>query len=78
MVTWYTGEGYEFKYQDIIDIINQHTLSGGTVYIGTDSFLTKKECVFATAICLHGGDLTGGRYFIQKSKASAEKFKVLL
>mgnify|MGYP003110307046 CR=1 FL=1 len=78
MSIWYTGTGYEIEYKDLIKVVENHTKAGGTVYIGTDSFLTKKHCVFATAICLHGGKLEGGRYFIQKNKPSAKKFKVLL
>ena len=78
MSQWFTGSGYELAYDDLIKLIKEHSANGGKIFIGTDSFLTKRKCVFATAICLHGGNLQGGRYFVQRHSVKASKFKALL
>ena len=51
MSSWYTGSGYEVEYDDLLQLIKEHTESGGKIYVGTDSFLNKNRCVFATAVC---------------------------
>ena len=78
MSSWYTGSGYEVEYDDLLQLIKEHTESGGKIYIGTDSFLNKNRCVFATAVCFHKGGQTGGRYFIQRTWSNRKQFKVLL
>ena len=79
MSRWFSGSGYEIDYEDLLETINQHTTEGGAIYIGTDSFLTKNHCIFATAICLHGAKTShSGKYYIHRNKASSKKFKSLL
>ena len=65
--TWNTGSKNIIDYNTIILQIKEHSKENGTVYIGTDSFFIKNDCIFATAICLYGADKQkGGRYFYIK------------
>ena len=76
--TWNTGSKDIIEFKDIIEHIKKHTLLNGTVYIGTDSFFIKNECIFATAICLYGADnQQGGRYFFTKSRINKSRFPEL-
>ena len=66
---WNTGTKNKINYTSIILQIKEHSKQNGTVYIGTDSFFIKDNCIFSTAICLYGADnQQGGRYFYTKSK----------
>jgi predicted RNase H-related nuclease YkuK (DUF458 family) len=78
MVQWFTGTGKEVGFDDIVYQIKEHTFINGTVYVGSDSFFKKQDCIFSTAICLHGADRQhGGRYFFKKTKASKKHFPSL-
>ena len=78
MDQWFTGSGKEVKFDDIIYQIKEHSFANGMVYVGTDSFFKKMDCIFSTAICLYGADnQSGGRYFFKKTKFSKKKFPVL-
>jgi predicted RNase H-related nuclease YkuK (DUF458 family) len=59
---WQTGLSKQIDFSDVIRLIKEHTLSGSKIFIGSDSFINKKKICFASAICLHGGEL-GNRYF---------------
>jgi len=78
MVQWFTGAGDEVEFDDIIYQIKEHSFINGTVYIGSDSFFKKQDCVLSTAICLYGADnQPGGRYFFKKIKISKKQFPSL-
>ena len=75
---WNTGSNDSITFSNIIEKIKKHTLLKGTVYIGTDSFFIKDDCIFATAICLYGADnQQGGRYFFTKTKLNKTQFPEL-
>ena len=75
---WNPGSNDSITFSNIIEQIKKHTLLKGTVYIGTDSFFIKDDCIFATAICLYGADnQQGGRYFFTKSRINKNKFPEL-
>jgi predicted RNase H-related nuclease YkuK (DUF458 family) len=77
--SWCTPNGSEINFNEILLHIKSHTKSGGSIFIGTDSFLTGAHCVFANAICLHGAaSQMGGMYYIKKSKFNGKHFKVLV
>ena len=79
MSNWFTGSGEVYTFDQIIEIIQEHAKSNGMVYVGTDSFKHKNQCIFSTAICLHDADgQAGGRYFIQRSKLKSSEFKQLI
>ena len=77
--TWYNSDGKEFILRDIIKTTKLHSQNNGKIYIGTDSFINKSKCVFATAICLHGADKqVGGKYFFRRVSFKREKFSELV
>tara|TARA_Y100001973_G_C5184918_1_gene327208 strand:- start:298 stop:768 length:471 start_codon:yes stop_codon:yes gene_type:complete len=79
MERWFSGAGQLVDYDAIMADIKLHSELQGSVYIGTDSHLIKSECVFSTAICLHGAhDQTGGRYYFKKTRFQKSKFPTLL
>ena len=78
MDKWYKGSGDTTAFANIVVDIKNHANINGKVYIGTDSQVIKEECVFSTAICLHGADnQEGGKYYIRKIKFNANKFPSL-
>ena len=75
---WNTGSKNKINYTSIILQIKEHSKQNGTVYIGTDSFFIKDNCIFSTAICLYGADnQQGGRYFYTKTKLNKKQFPEL-
>jgi len=76
--TWNTGSNNTTTFTNILEQIKKHTISNGTVYIGTDSFFIKDNCIFSTAICLYGADnQQGGRYFYTKTRLNKNQFPEL-
>ena len=77
-INWKTGSSNNINYNTIILQIKEHSKNNGTVYIGTDSFFIKDNCIFSTAICLYGADnQQGGRYFYTKTKLNKKQFPEL-
>ena len=75
---WNTGTKNKINYTSIILQIKEHSKENGTVYIGTDSFFIKDNCIFSTAICLYGADnQQGGRYFFTKTRLNKKQFPEL-
>ena len=64
-------------FYEILKIINDHTLKGSKIFIGTDSFISQEKVCFASAICLYGGELPS-RYFFSKEKVPKNSFNVLV
>ncbi len=78
MSQWFTGTGKQIEFDEIMYQIKEHSFINGTVYVGTDSFFKKRDCIFSTAICLYGADnQQGGRYFFKKTKTPKKKFPIL-
>jgi len=76
---WVTGSGIPILFEEIISLIGDHTGDSGRIFIGTDSFIKKQDCIFSTAICLYGADSqTGGRYFIKRNKFKKNEYYTLL
>jgi predicted RNase H-related nuclease YkuK (DUF458 family) len=64
---WFTGDHKETCLEHILIDVKQHTRDNGKIYVGSDSFVHKKNCVFCCVIVLHGADnQTGGRYYYRK------------
>ena len=79
MSEWFTGSGNSILFEEIISLIGDHTGANGKVFIGTDSFIKKQDCIFSTAICLYGADCqVGGRYFIKRKKFKKNIYHTLL
>ena len=76
---WRTGEGSNVELIGIYSALKEHTTANGSIYIGTDSYISKDKCIFATAICLHGADgQRGGNYFFRRVSFKREKFSELV
>tara|TARA_B000000557_G_scaffold259467_1_gene255378 strand:+ start:10748 stop:11218 length:471 start_codon:yes stop_codon:yes gene_type:complete len=79
MNRWFTGSGEEVSFDKLLQRVRHHVSDKGTVYVGTDSFLTKDCCTFSTAIVLHGGNnQVGGYYFFTKNKFGNNSFNTLI
>jgi predicted RNase H-related nuclease YkuK (DUF458 family) len=79
MSEWFSGSGERVPFEDILTFVEQHSSRNGIVYVGCDSFLQKRVCIFSTAICLCNADgQAGGRYFIKKTKFRSDYFVSLL
>ena len=65
-LNWFAGMGSAVAFEEIIKIIKQSIEKGSKIFIGSDSFMSRKQVKFATAICLHGVTQRG-RYFLQKN-----------
>ena len=48
---WNSGSGVKKTFNDILEEAKEHSKFNGTVYIGTDSFFRKDQCIFSNAIC---------------------------
>ena len=76
---WHHGSGEVISFEDILEEVRVHVEQAGLIYIGTDSFLSKNKCTFASAICLHGAEgQSGGKYFFRKAFFKREKFYDLI
>ena len=79
MDEWISGSGAIYSFKDVLSSIEEHVEASGRVYVGTDSFINKNKCTFATAICLHGANnQKGGKYFFRRVNFEREKFPTLV
>jgi predicted RNase H-related nuclease YkuK (DUF458 family) len=74
---WISGSGKKTNFEEIIKISKHSIKKGSKVFIGSDSFITKKKVNFATAICLYGGGASS-RYFFAREHLPENNFKVLV
>lgn len=72
---WISGSGIIHTFDEISNIVSVHSRNN-KIFIGSDSFLTKKRTCFVTAICLLTKD-KGGRYFLYKDYLNTGQFNVL-
>ncbi len=73
--TWNSGSGVKKTFNEILEEAKEHSRFKGTVYVGTDSFFRKDQCIFSNAICFYGANgQQGGRYFFKRVKFSKKQF----
>lgn len=76
---WKTPNGNNISYDELIKQVREHSNNGGQTYVGTDSFVERNRCVFATAICFHGAkDQKGGQYLYRRTYHDRNQFPVLV
>ena len=76
---WHTGSGSQVEIEYILEAIDLHSQNGGNVFVGCDSQLKKRECIFSTVICLHGAEnQQGGIYFFNREKLKKKSFPSML
>ena len=78
MKEWYTGSNEQISFEEILEIILEHSSQDGAVYVGSDSMIQKQKCIFCTAVCLLGETNQSNRYFVQRTKIDVKEFKTLL
>ncbi len=71
-LNWFQGNGNKVEFVEIINICKKFVRKGSKIFIGTDSFKSKKNTNFATAICLYGSG-NQSRYFYVKDRISSKK-----
>ncbi len=74
---WVTGKNQPIDFYELLNLVIKYVKRGSKIFIGSDSFISKKSVCFASAICLHGGQ-DGGRYFFYKEKISKQQFSHLV
>tara|TARA_B100000927_G_scaffold291213_1_gene292396 strand:- start:1037 stop:1522 length:486 start_codon:yes stop_codon:yes gene_type:complete len=74
---WTTGLNKPIDFYKILSIIKNHTTQGAKIFIGSDSFISKKRVCFATSVCLYGSEL-GGRYFFFKENEPEKNYTALI
>ena len=74
---WVTGSNQEIDFYEMLKITRQHIRKGSKIFIGSDSFISRKKVCFASAICLHGAD-SGGRYFFYKENLPKMQYSNLV
>jgi predicted RNase H-related nuclease YkuK (DUF458 family) len=78
-IQWFSPSSGEVFFDDLLPLLKLHTKESGTIFVGTDSFITKDQCTFARAICLHGGNSShSGKYFFARTKENLAPFKLLV
>lgn len=71
-LNWFQGNGNKVEFEEIITICKNFVKKGSKIFIGTDSFKSKRDTNFATAICLYGSG-NQSRYFYVKDRISTKK-----
>ena len=73
---WITGSGNSIDFYELLKILKSHVSKGAKIFIGSDSFNSHKKTCFASAICLHGGEMSN-RYFFFKEYTQKSQFSRL-
>ena len=72
---WISGSGIVRSFEEVENIVLSHSLNN-QIFIGSDSFLTKKRTCFVTAVCLLTKN-KGGKYFLYKEYLKTNQFTIL-
>lgn len=72
---WISGSGIVYSFEQISNIVSLHS-ENHKIFIGSDSFLTKKRTCFVTAVCLLTKN-KGGKYFLYKDYLKTNQFNTL-
>ncbi len=73
---WSSGAGKSQNFQKILEQITLHSQKNKKIFIGSDSFVTRKKVCFVTAVCLLT-EHAGGRYFFYKESVPLKKYNIL-
>ena len=72
---WISGSGSVHSFDEVSNLVSLHSHTN-KIFIGSDSFLTKKRTCFVTAVCLITKD-KAGRYFLYKDYLKTNQFNIL-
>lgn len=73
---WTGGHGGALEFKEVESLVSKHSINNRKIFIGSDSFISKNNICFVTAICLLTKNL-GGRYFFYKESVSTAQYKNL-
>lgn len=71
-VKWFTGSKEFINFSEILKISKESVYKNSKIFIGTDSFVSSEKVTFASAICLHGNNIS--RYFFCRQKENYIKY----
>ena len=71
---YYTYDGKNILFKDMIFLIKKIIKNNHKLYIGSDSQVIKDKVIFVVSICLYEAG-KGGTYFYLKYKDSSNKYK---
>ena len=74
---WITGSNDQIPFCSVIDILKEFHSKGSKIFVGTDSFISRKKVTFASAICIHGNNIPA-RYFFIRDIENLNKFSNLV
>ena len=74
---WYSHDGELLTFAQLENLIAPYVDRGCKIYVGSDSMLTSKGCLFATVVCLHGINQKVGIYYYNKFRSKDERYKSL-
>jgi len=75
--TWKEFDAKDVNPSDLINIMKNYSDMGMTLYIGSDSMLYNKFCVFSCIVAVHSNKLQIANYYFQKEKLYDKKYKKL-
>jgi predicted RNase H-related nuclease YkuK (DUF458 family) len=73
---WTGGHGRPMGFKEVEILVSKHSRDNKKIFIGSDSFISKNNICFATAICLLTKNF-GGRYFFYKELVPIIQYKNL-
>jgi len=73
---WSSGAGSRVNLCLVSEKITKHLSQNNKIFIGSDSFLSKRRTCFVTAVCFLTEGL-GGQYFFYKESAPSKYYDVL-
>ena len=76
-LVWLDADGVEIEFEKILFHISEYTSCGKKIFVGSDSMLYSKKCIFVTAICLHDNERRRSNYFYNRTKRDTKSCKNL-
>jgi len=74
---WHDTDNVELTLDEVANLMKGYVESGCKIYVGSDSMLTSKGCVFATVICVYGYHQKVSLYYYTKFKSKKSCYKNL-
>jgi len=73
---WVSGSGKAKKFVEILEQVAKHSKKNKKVFIGSDSFVSRSNVCFVTAVCLLSKK-HGNRYFFYKDRVPVKYYNIL-
>ncbi len=72
---WLSGSGNNITFDEVCKNVLNHS-TNNKIFIGSDSFFTKRRTCFVTAVCLLTKN-KGGKYFLYRDYTPTKKYNIL-